>query len=95
MAMLIKVFHAGLVAPRLDNGASDQRAVERDEGQKRVEVEIGVACNSSSMGFAFLHSGMKVPECIMLRQRSAAEDRQNCYETFCCFGSHHHWETLA
>ena len=61
---------------------------------QRIDVEIGVACNSSSMGFAFLHGSMKAPECIMLRQGLHAPGAHSSHETFCCFGSNHKWEVL-
>ena len=76
--------------------ASQQRA-NGSGGNKqrpqRIDVEVGVACNSSSIGFAFMHGGMKAPECVMLRQGSHPGS-QTSYETFCCFGSHRSWEVF-
>ena len=71
---------------RADSIGSNRHAV------KSVDVEIGVACNSSSMGFAFLHGGMRLPECVLLRQGSEASRNRTSYDTFCCFGSQHSWD---
>ena len=64
-------------------------AVER--GQSSIDVELGVSCNSHSMGFAFMHTGMRTPNCMVLRQNSGAEGCSHDYEAFCCFGSQHNW----
>ena len=58
---------------------------------QKVDVEVGVACNSSSMGVACLHGGMQAPECLMLRQGSGAPGNRPLYISFCRFGSHHSW----
>ena len=88
---------AGCRTPQHKQTGSQREA--GSSGSKRhadqgIAVEIGVACNSSSMGFAFLHGGMKAPECLMLRQGSDAPGNRTSYETFSCFGSHHNWDIL-
>lgn len=88
-------FHAGCQIPRNKGAAGNESAEERDRMRRRkasINVKVGVACNSASMGFAFLHGGMKRPECIILRQGQNEEGHRYSYDTFSCFGSHHSWE---
>ena len=88
-------FHAGCQILRNKGAAGNEITEEWDRKRRRkasINVEVGVACNSASMGFAFLHGGMKGPECIMLRQGQNDEGHRYLYDTFCCFGSHHSWE---
>ena len=68
-------------------------AVLSNDGERTetIDVELGVSCNSHSMGFAFMHTGMRTPKCMVLRQKSGAEGCPHDYEAFCCFGIQHSW----
>ena len=62
-------FHAGCWRPRNKGVAGNESAEEGDRKQQSkasINVKVGVACNSASMGFAFLHGGMQGPECVIL-----------------------------
>ena len=89
-------FEAQIASSRLGKGADGactDAAVQsgREKRAKTVDVELGVSFNSHSMGFAFMHSGMRTPKCMVLRQKSGAEGYPHDYEAFCCFGSQHSW----
>ena len=72
---------------------STDTAVQSGSGErtKYIDVELGVSCNSHSMGFAFVHTGMRTPKCMVLRQKPGADGCPHDYEAFCCFGSQHSW----
>ena len=79
----------------LQQGASckEEDGSSRDESaHNRIDVELGVACNSASMGVAFLHGDMKTPMCIMIRQRCNDAGGQTPYTNFCRYGCHHSWD---
>ena len=86
-ASQVASFQLGKEADRVCTDTAVQSGNEQKT--KNIDVEMGVSCNSHSMGFAFLHTGMRTAKCMVLRQESGAEGCQHDYKAFCCFGSQH------